>query len=238
MRQAKLIEITRKKGRRSAQTSELTRSAILDVAVLLFAENGFERVSLRNISEQAGVSHSLIRHYFGSKEQIWLEISANIENTMQEYISALLAALPSHFSHQLRIYHFMVKMLAYILINPQPIQFIADAVRQTDKALLNDLLGSKDKCTAIVEELFTRYNEANPENRLDMWEMKWQLIQSSHSATSLTPLLAETWPEFAQNQTALLLKHWTLFNQQLVNQLAIPAADIVSPQSLDELLLF
>ena len=56
----------RKQGRRSAQAAEETKGEILCVAGELFCGLGYERVSLRQISEKAGVSHSLIRHHFGN----------------------------------------------------------------------------------------------------------------------------------------------------------------------------
>jgi AcrR family transcriptional regulator len=48
----------KKQGRRSAQDAQQTKTDILQVAAELFCELGYERVSLRNISDKAGVSHS------------------------------------------------------------------------------------------------------------------------------------------------------------------------------------
>jgi AcrR family transcriptional regulator len=54
------------RGRRPGD--EDTRRAILDQARRLFAEQGYERASLRAIARAAGVDPSLIAHYFGSKQ--------------------------------------------------------------------------------------------------------------------------------------------------------------------------
>lgn len=59
----------KKQGRRSAKDAEETRFLIMGVAADMFCEQGYDSVSLRNISEKAGVSHSLIRHHFGSKRK-------------------------------------------------------------------------------------------------------------------------------------------------------------------------
>ncbi|OXX74198.1 TetR/AcrR family transcriptional regulator, partial [Vibrio sp. V03_P4A6T147] len=67
--------MTKRQGRRSATDAQKTKRDILVVAADLFCELGYARVSLRTISEKAGVSHSLLRHHFGSKEQIWRSIS-------------------------------------------------------------------------------------------------------------------------------------------------------------------
>lgn len=46
------------------------RARIRDAAILLFAERGVERTSVRDIAGQAGVSPGLLRHHFGSKEAL------------------------------------------------------------------------------------------------------------------------------------------------------------------------
>lgn len=49
--------------------SDLTaRARIRDAALELFGEHGYERTSLREIAQHAGVSPPLIVHHFGSKE--------------------------------------------------------------------------------------------------------------------------------------------------------------------------
>ncbi len=58
-------------GRPPGADSEHTRVAILDAAIAAFADRGFEGASIREITSAAGVGHNLVRHYFGSKEDLW-----------------------------------------------------------------------------------------------------------------------------------------------------------------------
>lgn len=51
---------------------ESTSTKILEVAVKLFAEKGFDSVSIRDIASEADVSFSLVRHHHGKKEQLIL----------------------------------------------------------------------------------------------------------------------------------------------------------------------
>jgi AcrR family transcriptional regulator len=44
------------------------RARIRDAALALFAENGVERTTLRDIARSAGLSAGLVRHHFGSKD--------------------------------------------------------------------------------------------------------------------------------------------------------------------------
>jgi AcrR family transcriptional regulator len=51
---------------------ESTRARILAVALDLFRRKGFERATMREIAERAGLSLGAAYHYFGSKEEIAL----------------------------------------------------------------------------------------------------------------------------------------------------------------------
>ena len=48
--------------------------AILDAALPLFAERGFDGVSMRQVSEAAGVSKANIYYHFESKEALYLAV--------------------------------------------------------------------------------------------------------------------------------------------------------------------
>ena len=54
-----------------------TRSVILQSASELFAVNGFDAVSIREISKAADVNIALISYHFGSKEGLFTAILEN-----------------------------------------------------------------------------------------------------------------------------------------------------------------
>ncbi|WP_026932404.1 TetR family transcriptional regulator [Glycomyces tenuis] len=60
----------KRSGRRSGKPD--TRTEILAAARAMFADEGYESVSMRRIAAQAGVDPSLIHHYFGSKDDLFL----------------------------------------------------------------------------------------------------------------------------------------------------------------------
>lgn len=47
------------------------RAAILTAATRLFAEDGYDGVSLRQIAREAGVDAALVHHYFNGKEELF-----------------------------------------------------------------------------------------------------------------------------------------------------------------------
>src|SRR5579885_3057796 len=57
-----------------AKITELTRQAILDRAADVFAESGFGRASVREITGRAGVNQAAINYHFGSKEALYREV--------------------------------------------------------------------------------------------------------------------------------------------------------------------
>lgn len=47
-----------------------TRARIRDAAVLLFGRDGFDRITVRDVAAEAGVSAGLVIHHFGSKDAL------------------------------------------------------------------------------------------------------------------------------------------------------------------------
>ena len=60
------------RGRRPAGSG--TREAILAAASRAFAEHGYPRTTLRAIARDAGVDTRLVTHYFGSKQELFVEV--------------------------------------------------------------------------------------------------------------------------------------------------------------------
>nr|BFE81296.1 hypothetical protein GCM10020093_038970 [Planobispora longispora] len=55
---------------------EGTRQRILDAARGLFAELGYDHVTMRLIAAEAGANIALINRYFGSKRELFAEVLA------------------------------------------------------------------------------------------------------------------------------------------------------------------
>lgn len=71
------------------ERSEQTRAQILEIALEEFSARGFEAVSLRDIADQAGVNHAMIRYHFGSKEALWKESAAYLFQRLQVEVPPL-----------------------------------------------------------------------------------------------------------------------------------------------------
>ncbi|MDG3085592.1 TetR/AcrR family transcriptional regulator [Vibrio hannami] len=226
----------RKQGRRSAQTAESTKYQILTVAAEMFCTLGYERVSLRNISDSAGVSHSLIRHHFGSKEQIWYAISDKLHEYMEGYLFALLEDIDQNLPVNQRLYQFCIRMNAHMLLVPKPLQFTADVVRQEGE-FFDYMVDKHGKIEHVFDILVEEFNSKHPKNRVNMWEQKWLLISSAHAAISLKPFLKAVWPDSKDDESRLLVNHWELYNSQVAKNFLIEEDQMLHSDDLSTFLL-
>src|SRR3712207_1534312 len=60
--------------REPIRDADRSRRAILDAAEALFAERGFESVSLRDIGDAAGLSRGTPSYFFGAKEDLYVAV--------------------------------------------------------------------------------------------------------------------------------------------------------------------
>jgi AcrR family transcriptional regulator len=61
-------------GRRSYPKGLRRRQQILRSAIALFAQRGVDSASLRTVGEAIGVSHTALRHYFSSRDELLVEV--------------------------------------------------------------------------------------------------------------------------------------------------------------------
>lgn len=75
------------------RTDDLTaRARIRDAALQHFAEHGFERATIREIARTAGVSPGLLRHHFGSKEDLREACDQHVAGVLREVNAHILSA--------------------------------------------------------------------------------------------------------------------------------------------------
>src|SRR2546423_5539515 len=65
-----------------SRKGEQTRARLLDAAKAVFEENGFLSARISDIAERAGLSHGSFYHYFESKEQIFHEVAAIVDDQL------------------------------------------------------------------------------------------------------------------------------------------------------------
>jgi AcrR family transcriptional regulator len=74
---------------------EATRRAILASALGHFSRRGFEGASLRDIAQEAGVQHGMIRHIYKTKEELWRSAIAFLFERMESEMSRQIPRVDS-----------------------------------------------------------------------------------------------------------------------------------------------
>lgn len=59
----------------ASDVADSTRQRLLDAAIACIAEEGYYRASSNHIARRAGVTWGVIQHYFGTREQLLLEVA-------------------------------------------------------------------------------------------------------------------------------------------------------------------
>ncbi|WP_172121089.1 TetR/AcrR family transcriptional regulator [Actinomyces faecalis] len=96
-------------GRTRYTNGERRRAEIIDAATQVFAEQGFQGLSLRQIADAVGVSHTLLRHHFGTKDAILQAVLTRREELEAGWRTELFAqhgfldALPQVMAHNATI---------------------------------------------------------------------------------------------------------------------------------------
>ncbi len=114
--------------------------AILDAAIELFSEQGFDGVSMRQIAEKAGVSKANIYHHFDSKEALYF----GIMHASAERLSMLvenLAEGKGEFDERLRV--FARAHLQHLFENATAVKLV----------LRESFSGDEEKSRVLVERV-------------------------------------------------------------------------------------
>lgn len=135
------------------QKGEQTKALILDAALQIFHERGYEETTMRAIAKKAGVSLGNAYYYFGSKEHL---IQAFYHRTHEQHLTAM-AARPQETTMKARLlsvirlkmetlqpYHEFAGVLFKTAANPQsplnPFADQSDPVRSESIAVFADLV--------------------------------------------------------------------------------------------------
>jgi AcrR family transcriptional regulator len=77
---------------------------MLAAAKEIFEENGFLDARISDIAERAGLSHGSFYHYFESKEEIFREVAAAVEDTLSAPLGSVILDPASAATPQERIH--------------------------------------------------------------------------------------------------------------------------------------
>jgi AcrR family transcriptional regulator len=80
-----------------------TRQRLLDAAEMLFAERGFDAVSVRDISETAAVNVAAVNYHFHGKEYLYREVLNRVMTAKRDRYVTALRTVRSTGAHDLEV---------------------------------------------------------------------------------------------------------------------------------------
>jgi len=140
-----------RRGARSARHLERsstdvaeTRERLLESARRLFAERGFEDVTVREICREAGANLALVNYYFGDKLGLYHEVVNQAIAKVREFNSLAMTAPPDSTAEE-RLRHF-VRGLLYRVFE------LRDANTWVHRLVQHELSRPTEAATRIMEE--------------------------------------------------------------------------------------
>jgi AcrR family transcriptional regulator len=137
---------------------EETRAKIVDAAMRLFDERGYERTTMRAVASEAGVSLGNAYYYFGSKEELVQGFYARIQERHGEAARAAvegrtgfadrLVAAELAFLEVAEPYHPFAVRFFVVAANPEsplsPFSAASAAARAASEAIYRDVVHGSD----------------------------------------------------------------------------------------------
>lgn len=82
----------RKQGRPSLD-QQINLNSVIETAIVVFAEKGFEGARLSDIAQRAGINTSLINYHFGTKRALWQRVVQQLADKLTKRFELARAML-------------------------------------------------------------------------------------------------------------------------------------------------
>ena len=111
-----------KKAPRQRQGKRDTQRTILLAAQKLFASKSYDRATIRDIASAAAVDPALVMHYFGTKQELFVEAMLPLSKTPQQ-LPGILAGEPERRGER------FAQLMSQIFSDGETTQFLTAIVR-------------------------------------------------------------------------------------------------------------
>ena len=98
---------------RQIKKNEQTRKAILDTAVAIGLEEGFDELSIRKITDRLGYSSGIVYHYFKDKQEILDTIHSDTSMDLMDVVDSCILEGRSFAENTKVVYKMLSEISAY-----------------------------------------------------------------------------------------------------------------------------
>jgi len=154
-----------------------TKDKILASARQLFVEHGFAATSMGKIAQLADVNHSLIFHYFGSKEKLWVAVKESIAQDARQQSKTLPSTQNSftEFLHQL-----ITNRIQFYRDNPDIVRMINwQRTEHANQTAINATLSTEAQAWLAAFKHYQRTGDIDPKLKVEFIMMFILSIVSS-----------------------------------------------------------
>lgn len=163
---------------RTDENKNERKEAIYKAAFALFKKNGFDKVSFNGIASEAGFTKSNMYRYFSSKEEIFLNIFADLfEQWVEDCISRLQQLKQDEEAHIFAETYVASLMSHQEFLDLTPLLFISLERNSSYEQLLVFKRQSKNLLFSIVMEISRVYPDIQDERA-------FKLLTLCHAATT------------------------------------------------------
>jgi TetR/AcrR family transcriptional regulator len=117
----------RKTGAKRPEPGRDTRDRILDGALAVFAERGFDGATTRDIAARAGTNLGLIQYYFAGKERLWREA---VDRVFDALGATLALAVPERLETREQLADVIRACVRFVAANPHFVRLMNDECKR------------------------------------------------------------------------------------------------------------
>ena len=171
----------------NVESNQSAKARILDCALTLFAQKGYDGASTREIAEAAGVNHALIKYHYGSKERLWQSavdrLFERLDGLMDQYRSAA-----STVADPVERFRMLVEgYVRYCAQHPEHARIMSRESTVASPRLQwmvnKHIATSRDELDTLFEALF----EAGVLPRMSMMSMRYMFTAACQNLFTLAP---------------------------------------------------
>ncbi|MGC4032079.1 MAG: CerR family C-terminal domain-containing protein [Tepidisphaeraceae bacterium] len=106
-----------------------TKRRLIDSAGAVFAQHGFERATIKEITDRAGASVAAVNYHFSDKQELYDHVVNHIHESGCAVLRAIVD-LPTDAPPERRLHEFITRFLTHILDPQQPEWFCQIKARE------------------------------------------------------------------------------------------------------------
>jgi len=155
---------------RKEREREARRSQILQAALDVFSEKGYEKTTMDEIAERAELSKGILYYYFQNKEDLFYELIAREAEKYYTSAYELIKDVNNHREFFSRLFQFHI---SYFQENRKLLGLIFP-FGKSSPVFTNDKI--KDRVSAIRNPILKKVTELRGEEGIVMFEFFWSYI--------------------------------------------------------------